>query len=232
MRFDGEKREQTDKSFATQRKIMIDQQLKLRDIIDPSVLKAVSHIPRHEFVPVAEQSSAYDDTPLSIGFGQTISQPYMVALMTQLASPQKTDRALDIGSGSGYQAAVLGDLCAEVYGIELVPELALKAQQTIRRLGYDNIHIREGDGYFGDPKHAPFDVILVAAAADEVPHVLIDQLKPGGRLIIPIGKSSQNLVRIVKDRTSGKIHQEDVAAVRFVPFVQGNRSATRAENRR
>jgi protein-L-isoaspartate(D-aspartate) O-methyltransferase len=206
--------------FKTARQQMIDEQLKTRDIKDPFVLRAMSNVPRHEFVPESERSASYIDSPLPIGFGQTISQPYIVALMTQLASPLKSDRALDIGSGSGYQAAVLSQLCAEVYGIELVPELAARAQQTIERLGYQNLRIRQGDGYIGDDAHAPFDVIIVAAAAPEIPQTLVDQLSPGGRLIIPVGQAEQNLMRIVKNRKTGGIDCEEIAPVRFVPFVK------------
>ncbi len=201
------------------RAAMVDKQLRVRDITDQSVLAAMNRVPRHRFVPADLQNQAYEDRPLPIGLGQTISQPYIVALMTQLATPTKAARALDVGTGSGYQAAVLAELVKSVYSIEIVQPLADQATGRLKSLGYSNIHVRHGDGYQGWPQHAPFDLIIVAAAPDHVPQPLIDQLAVGGKLVIPIGgRQGQQLMVLTKD-ADGHIQRKVVAPVAFVPMT-------------
>ena len=205
--------------MAAARERMVAEQIAARDVTDPRVLAAMRQVPRHLFVPADEQASAYDDRPLPIGHGQTISQPYIVALMTELARPKATDRALEIGTGSGYQAAVLSKLVGEVYSIEIVEPLAVEAKARLARVGCTNVITRIGDGYGGWPEKAPFDLIVVTAAPDHVPPPLIAQLRPGGRLVIPVGEvfSVQELVVIEKD-TGGKTRTERITPVRFVPL--------------
>ena len=205
--------------MAAARERMVAEQIAARDVTDPRVLAAMRQVPRHLFVPADEQASAYDDRPLPIGHGQTISQPYIVALMTELARPKATDRALEIGTGSGYQAAVLSKLVGEVYSIEIVEPLAVEAKARLARVGCTNVITRIGDGYGGWPEKAPFDLIVVTAAPDHVPPPLIAQLKPGGRLVIPVGEvfSVQELVVIEKD-AGGKTRTERITPVRFVPL--------------
>jgi protein-L-isoaspartate(D-aspartate) O-methyltransferase len=193
--------------------------------IDPLVLAVMREVPRHELVPEEVRNSAYEDKPLSIGRGQTISQPYIVALMTSLAKPAKHHVVLEVGTGSGYQAAVLARLVARVYSIEIIEPLARSAAKRLKELGYDNIIVRHGDGYRGWHEHAPFDAIVVTAAARDIPPALIDQLKPGGRMVIPVGErfSTQNLMLVEKDR-DGKTHtRRALLPVRFVPLTGGDR---------
>ncbi|MBN2476965.1 MAG: protein-L-isoaspartate(D-aspartate) O-methyltransferase [Pirellulales bacterium] len=197
---------------------MVEHDLRGRDIKDPRVLEVMGRVPRHRFVPERLQKSAYADNPLPIGHGQTISQPYIVALMTQLVRPKAEGRALDIGTGSGYQAAVLAELCKDVYSIEIVKPLAEEAKQQLKDLGYKNVTVRHGDGYRGWPEHAPFDVIIVAAAPDHVPQPLVDQLAPGGRLVIPVGDRWQSLVMIERQKDGG-LRRETIAGVMFVPMT-------------
>ena len=204
--------------FTNARRRMIQRDLAGRDIDDETVLRAMGKIPRHEFVPDDLRDNAYLDHPLPIGHQQTISQPYIVALMTQLAKAKPGGRALDIGTGSGYQAAVLGEICKEVYSIEIVEPLANEAKQRLANLGYENITVRHGDGYQGWPDKAPFDVIIVAAAPDHVPQPLIDQLAPGGKLVIPVGQWYQELLLIERDQ-DGKVHRHRGIGVRFVPMT-------------
>ncbi len=207
-----------DDRFLEARRRMVRYDLQGRDIWDPRVLDAMGRVPRQVFVPREFQNSAYEDAPLPIGQGQTISQPYIVALMTQLVRPTPKSKALDIGTGSGYQAAVLGELCKEVYSIEIVKPLADEARERLAELGYKNVTVRHGDGYNGWPEHAPFDAIIVAASPPEVPQPLIDQLAPGGRLVIPVGHFYQELVLIERDE-DGRIRRRTVAAVAFVPMT-------------
>ena len=207
-----------DDEFLAARRKMVEAQLAARDIRDPHVLAAMLRVPRHRFVPEALADEAYDDHPLPIGHGQTISQPYIVALMTQLAAPRPDSRALDVGTGSGYQAAVLAELCREVYSIEILEPLTAEAAERLKRLGYRNVTVRTGDGYRGWPEKAPFDLIIVAAAPDHVPQPLIDQLAPGGRLVIPVGDARQELLLIEKVR-DGAVRRESVAPVMFVPMT-------------
>jgi protein-L-isoaspartate(D-aspartate) O-methyltransferase len=197
---------------------MLDLDLRGRDITDPKVLAAMARVPRHEFLPPGMAEMAYSDGPLPIGLGQTISQPYIVALMTQAVQLKPTGRALDVGTGSGYQAAVLAQLCAEVYSIEILEPLAESAKTRLARLGYKNVTVRTGDGYRGWPEKSPFDAIVVAAAPDHVPQPLIDQLAVGGRLVIPVGRFFQELIVIVK-KPDGTTRRESIAPVRFVPMT-------------
>ncbi len=204
--------------FQEARRRMVDRQLRSRDITDPKVLEVMGRVPRHEFVPDELDHEAYDDHPLPIGHGQTISQPYIVALMTQLARPRPDARALDIGTGSGYQAAILAELCKEVYSIEIVEPLANEARKRLAQLGYKNVTVRAGDGYRGWPEYAPFDLIIVAAAPDHVPQPLVDQLAPGGRLVLPVGSYPQNLV-VIEKKKDGEVERKSVAPVMFVPMT-------------
>jgi protein-L-isoaspartate(D-aspartate) O-methyltransferase len=195
---------------------MVRAQLETRDIRDPRVLEAMRRVPRHAFVPQALRGFAYDDGPLPIGHGQTISQPYIVALMTQLALGDHPQRVLDVGTGCGYQAAVLAELFPEVHSVEIVPELAEQARARLAQLGYARVHVHGGDGRVGWPEAAPYDAIVAACAALEVPDALIEQLAVGGRLVIPVGRSEQQLVRIRK--TPEGISREVLFGVRFVPM--------------
>jgi protein-L-isoaspartate(D-aspartate) O-methyltransferase len=204
--------------FRKARRDMVEHHFRRRDITDQRVLEVMERIPRHLYVPENLQDSAYADRPLPIGRGQTISQPYIVALMTQLANPQADSRALDVGTGSGYQAAVLGELCKEVYSIEIVEDLAQQAADRLARLGYQNVHVRAGDGYQGWPEHAPFDLIIVAAAPAHVPQPLIEQLAPGGRMIIPVGRFQQDLM-VIEKLQDGTVRQWSEIPVAFVPMT-------------
>jgi protein-L-isoaspartate(D-aspartate) O-methyltransferase len=190
-------------------------------IHDERVLQAMLKVPRHALVPESVRKNAYADSPLPIGNGQTISQPYIVAHMTQAAGIEATDTVLEIGTGSGYQAAVLAELAKQVYTIEIVEPLGVQARQALESLGYENIQFRIGDGYKGWPETAPFDAILVTAAPDHIPQPLLDQLKPGGRMVIPVGPthSVQHLKLITKD-ASGEIQETLLEAVRFVPLTR------------
>jgi protein-L-isoaspartate(D-aspartate) O-methyltransferase len=213
--------------YAEARRLMVERQLRARGITDERVLAAMGRVPRHLFVPPRLRPLAYTDQPLPIGLGQTISQPFIVALMTQLAEPDSGDRALDIGTGSGYQAAVLAELVQEVYSVEILCPLAERAAARLDSLGYGNVEVRCADGYLGWPEHAPFDVIIVAAAPDHIPQPLVEQLAPGGRLVLPVGEVFQELVVVEKDST-GAVRQRRVAPVRFVPMTgraQGDSAA-------
>jgi protein-L-isoaspartate(D-aspartate) O-methyltransferase len=204
--------------FAAARHEMVARQIRDRGMLSSRVLEAMSSVARHEFVPVAAQASAYSDEPLPIGGGQTISQPYMVALMTDALRLSGTERVLEIGGGCGYQAAVLSLLAREVIVVELQPELARAAGERLARLGYANVRVEEGDGSLGWPGDAPYDAILVSAAAPAIPSPLSERLAEGGRLVIPVGSSDrQDLLRIVK--RSGGLAQESLCACRFVPLL-------------
>ncbi len=198
---------------------MVEKQLRGRDIRDAKVLEVMGRVPRHKFVPKEYAGQAYADHPLPIGHGQTISQPYIVALMTQLARPDAKSRALDIGTGSGYQAAVLGELCKDVYSIEIVEPLAARAKKRLADLGYKNITVRAGDGYRGWPDHAPFDVIIVAAAPDHVPKPLVEQLAPGGRMVIPVEGGLFQQLLLIEKAEDGTVRRRKVIDVRFVPMT-------------
>lgn len=196
---------------------MVKTQIKARDVNNERVLAAMGRVPRHAFIPSYGQNEAYRDHPVRIGLGQTISQPYIVAFMTQALLPQSTDRVLEIGTGSGYQAAVLAELVQEVYTIEIIPELGIGAKAICNELGYSNIQYRIGDGYVGWPEAAPFDAIIVTAAPGHIPQPLVDQLAVGGTMIIPVGIKYQELIVIQKDEDG--INHESVMAVRFVPMT-------------
>ena len=196
---------------------MVEQQVLARGITNPGVIGAMVRVPRERFVPLEQQRSAYDDRPLPIGYRQTISQPYIVAYMTDALRLDPGDRVLEIGTGSGYQAAVLAELAAKVYSSEIVPALAERARDTLTALGYANVDVRLGDGYAGWPDEAPFDAIIVTAAPDHVPQPLIEQLAPGGRMIIPVGQDRQSLTLIT--RTAEGVAQERMLRVLFVPMT-------------
>ncbi|MEE9554489.1 MAG: protein-L-isoaspartate(D-aspartate) O-methyltransferase, partial [candidate division Zixibacteria bacterium] len=203
--------------FGKNRSHMVDRQIVARGIKDEAVLKAMRNVPREMFVPENQRSRAYDDGPLSIGLGQTISQPYVVALMTELMEVDSGDVVLEVGTGSGYQAAILAEIVDTVYSIEILCELQQRADSTLKALGYTNARTRCGDGYFGWPEAAPFDAIIVTAAPDEVPQLLLDQLKEGGKLVIPVGEGVQFLE--VYTRKGGRFERQRGIPVRFVPMT-------------
>ena len=208
-------------NFAFQRERMVIETIERRGITDQDVLDAMRAVPRHTFVPEREQSHAYGDYPLPIGYGQTISQPYIVALMTELLELRSGDKVLEIGTGSGYQAAVLAEIPGiEIYTIEIVPELADSACERLESLGYTHVHCKQGDGYYGWPEHARFDKIIVTAAPDHVPQPLVDQLAAGGQMVIPVGPPGgyQTLWRFVKE-PDGELRAFNMGGVAFVPFT-------------
>ena len=204
----------------SQRLIMVRDQIEARGVRNAEVLAVMRTVPRELFVPKSVRPQAYEDRPLPIGFGQTISQPFIVGLMTELLGPKKNHRVLEIGTGSGYQAAILSRLVGELYGIEIVPELARSSAETLRTLGFRNVTVREGDGYRGWPEKAPFDRIILTAAPPEIPQVLLEELKSGGRLVAPVGVGAQSLV-VVQKSTDGKMTTRSVLPVRFVPMIKG-----------
>ena len=199
------------------RQDMVDRQIRARGVNDPVVLEAMLKVKRHEFVTPGQEREAYDDSPLPIGEGQTISQPYIVALMTELARLTPDSKVLEIGTGSGYQAAVLAVIAKEVFTIEILEGLGTRAKERLSQLGYRNVHVRVADGYKGWPEAAPFDAVLVTAAPDHIPQPLIDQLKVGGRLVIPVGDFYQELEVVTK--TESGIQRDKVIPVRFVPMT-------------
>ena len=207
-----------DTDFAAARKRMVASQIAGRGVTNTLVLNEMAMVPRHEFVPVSQRPHAYDDTPLPIGNNQTISQPYMVALMTEQLAPKGTDRFLEVGTGSGYQAAVLSRLAKEVYTIEIIESLGRRAEADLNRLGYTNVHVRIGDGYQGWPEAAPFDGIIVTCAPDHVPKPLTSQLREGGRLVIPVGGAFEQSLHLL-EKKNGKLVQKGVLPVRFVPMT-------------
>ncbi len=196
---------------------MVERQIRARGISEPAVLAALAAVPRNRFVPAELAPRAYDDTPLPIGYDQTISQPYVVAYMTEAAALTPDAKVLDIGTGSGYQAAVLAEIVGQVYSIEIVPELAERSRRLLADLGYDNVEVRTGDGYQGWPDEAPFDAIVVAAAPDHVPPALVEQLAVGARLVIPVGRFMQEILIVTK--TADGSTTEAVLPVRFVPMT-------------
>ena len=205
--------------FKEARQRMIEKDLKGRDISDPKVLSAMEKVKRHLFVNKDLWSVAYNDHPLTIGEGQTISQPYIVALMTQCLTLEPTDKVLEIGTGSGYQAAVLAELVDKVYSIEIKKGLAKKASAKLKDLGYRNIEVKQGDGYFGWPEHAPFDAVIVTCAPDNIPPPLTKQLKEGGRLIIPVGETLLYQTLTLVTKVKGTLQVERISGVRFVPMT-------------
>jgi protein-L-isoaspartate(D-aspartate) O-methyltransferase len=208
---------QTPDAWAARRARMVERQIRARGISDARVLAAMLKVPRHLFVPEAVREQAYEDHPVPIGFGQTISQPFIVAYMTEQLHLAPTDKVLEIGTGSGYQAAILAELAREVYTIEIIPELAIRARATLEALGYRQVHVRHGNGYLGWPEAAPFDKIIVTAAPDEVPPALVEQLALGGILIAPVGVVEQTLT-IVRKTPGGLVRRETIPVL-FVPMV-------------
>lgn len=206
--------------FSDARVAMVAHQIEARGIRDPAVLAALRAVPRHLFVPPEWRAYAHEDGPLPIGHDQTISQPYIVAAMTELLGVQPGDVVLEVGTGSGYQAAVLAGIVGRVYTIEIVEPLARSAEQRLRELGYTNVQVRAGDGYLGWPEAAPFDGIIVTAGAEHVPQPLLDQLKPGKRMVIPVGASLHNQsLKVITKLQDGRVDEQDVMAVRFVPLT-------------
>ena len=212
-----------EKGFMEDQEEMVTRQIELRGVTDPRVLKAMRAVPRHLFVPLKLQRMAYMDGPLPIGGGQTISQPYIVGLMTQLAEVGPEDKVLEIGTGSGYQAAVLAELTDKVFTIEILPELAAQAANRLKSLGYDQIRLRTGDGYLGWPEEAPFDAILVTAAPESVPQPLTDQLAEGGVLVMPLGPRAGYQELICIRKKGGTLERETVTSVSFVPLIRGKK---------
>ncbi|HMH46045.1 MAG TPA: protein-L-isoaspartate(D-aspartate) O-methyltransferase [Pyrinomonadaceae bacterium] len=206
-------------SFPAQRQRMVQQQLIARGIKDGRVLATMEKVPREEFIPPESRSDSYEDGPLPIGYGQTISQPYIVAFMTEQLRLNPADRVLEIGTGSGYQAAVLAGLVADVYSIEIIEPLAKNAEATLQRLGCDNVRVKLGDGYKGWPEEAPFDAIIVTCAPDKVPQALIDQLKEGGRMVIPVGERFAQELYLL-EKKNGQVKQSVTLPVRFVPMAR------------
>lgn len=207
-----------DVRHAARRREMVERQIRARGVRDARVLEALESVPRHRFVSAGDEESAYEDHPLPIGHGQTISQPYIVGYMTEALALGPNARVLEVGTGSGYQAAVLGALVREVYTVEIIPELADRAGTLLAELGFTNVQVREGDGYLGWPEHAPFDAIIVTAAPDHIPQSLVDQLKVGGRLVVPVGRADQDL--IVLTRTTEGLREDRRLPVRFVPLTR------------
>lgn len=205
------------------RESMVESQIIDRGITNPDVLRAMRKVPRHLFVPDGYRARAYGDYPLPIGEGQTISQPYIVAFMTEALGPKPGDRVLEIGTGSGYQAAILGEIVKDVYSIEIVEVLGKRAERTLTDLGYTNIHLKIGDGYKGWPEAAPFDSVIVTCAPEHIPQPLVDQLREGGRIIIPVGKEGAVQQLVIGVKSGGRIQTEEVKPVRFVPMVRGDR---------
>ncbi len=206
-----------DDKYQSLRESMVRDQIEARRVKDKKVLEAMRKVPRHWFVPADMKSYAYQDRPLPIGFDQTISQPYIVAYMTEALQANPDDKVLEIGTGSGYQAAVLAETVDEVYSIEIICELEKRASNTLSELGYDNVHTRCADGYKGWPEHAPFDAIIVTAAPGHVPEPLVEQLAKGGNMVIPVGDYSQKLYRISK--TEHGVEKQELLPVRFVPMT-------------
>jgi protein-L-isoaspartate(D-aspartate) O-methyltransferase len=206
-------------NYEEERRRMVVRQIERRGISDKRVLQAMGEVPRHEFVPSEARINAYDDRPLPIGFGQTISQPYIVAFMAEQLLLEPADRLLEVGTGSGYQAAVLSRLVTQVFSVEIVDELILRATCDLKRLGYQNILVKCGDGYEGWPEFAPFDGITVAAALDHIPQPLVNQLREGGRLVIPIGNTLDQQLLLI-EKHAGGLRRRAICPVRFVPFIR------------
>lgn len=211
-----------DRDEASLRMKMVEEQIERRGITDAQVLKAIRKVPRHLFIPEAFRASAYQDHPVPLGWGQTISQPYIVALMTQLLEIRRGEKVLEIGTGSGYQAAVLAELGASVYSIEIIPELASIAKVNLKRAGYHKIKIKVGDGYLGWKEFAPFDAMIVTCAPEDIPSTLVEQLREGGRMVIPVGKENQNQELVLAEKKGMQIVRRSILPVRFVPMLKEN----------
>jgi len=218
----------SEEKFYARKENMINSQIKARGVTDERVLKAMHKVERHLFVPLMYRHLSYGDHPLPIGEGQTISQPYIVALMTELLELKGGEKVLEIGTGSGYQAAILAELAKEVYTIEILEPLAERSQKLLKELGYENIKVKHGDGFLGWPEYAPFDAIIVTCAPEEVPLALLEQLAEGGRLVIPVGTRWQELKQLKK--IEGKIVSKSIIPVRFVPMLRDKESKKRDRN--
>lgn len=201
------------------REQMVERQIVARGITDEAVLAAMREVPRHQFVPESQRHAAYDDCPLPIGEGQTISQPYIVALMTQALNLAPGEKVLEIGTGSGYQAAVLAEIVDEVYTIEILEDLGRRARETLRRLGYSQVEVKIGDGYLGWEEHAPYDAIIVTCAPEHIPQPLVDQLAEGGRMVIPVGPQGYTQTLTLVEKKGGQVHQKEIIPVLFVPMT-------------
>ncbi|MGK7396776.1 MAG: protein-L-isoaspartate(D-aspartate) O-methyltransferase [Candidatus Cyclobacteriaceae bacterium M3_2C_046] len=208
----------TDNDFQKERQQMVNQQIKGRGIYQEKILNAMLQVPRHQFVPDQFINQAYEDRPLSIGHGQTISQPYIVALMTKVLQPEPEDKVLEVGTGSGYQAAILSQLVDQVYSVEIIEPLAKNAKEVVNQLNLKNVIIRQGDGYRGWPEKAPFDAIIVTCSPSHIPQPLIEQLKEGGKMVIPVGDSSFTQELVLLSKQNGKIKRQEIIPVRFVPM--------------
>lgn len=210
-----------DDRFTDDREAMVRRQIEARDVKDPRVLQAMRRVPRHRFVPTPLIGAAYDDRPLPIGYGQTISQPYIVAFMTEALELTGTEKVLEIGTGSGYQAAVLAETAGEVYSVEIIPELFESAKDRLAQTGYERVRLKADDGYYGWPEAGPFDAVIVTCAAGHIPPPLMEQLKPGGRIIIPVGPpwTVQTLV-LAEKSADGQVRTHSLLSVRFVPLVR------------
>lgn len=204
----------------SERNTMIRQQIIARGITHQPTIEAMQKVERHNLVPDNQKQMAYRDSPLPIGYGQTISQPYIVAFMTESIQPEKGQKVLEIGTGSGYQAAVLAEIVDEVYTVEIIRELGVRAKRDLKKMGYNNIHIKIGDGYYGWEEHAPYDAIIVTAAAEYIPPPLIAQLKDGGKMIIPVGSPFMTQQLVIAEKTDGQVRTRNVMPVRFVPFTR------------
>jgi protein-L-isoaspartate(D-aspartate) O-methyltransferase len=210
-----------DDGFDRERAQMVATQIEVRDIRDPATLEAMRRVPRHLFVPEDRRRHAYQDRPVPIGYGQTISQPFLVAYMTETLQPRPGMRILEIGTGSGYQAAVLAEILGQVFTIEIVGELARWGEANLRRAGYDHVWVRHADGYHGWEEHAPFDAIIVTAAADHIPPPLLAQLRDGGRMVIPVGSPFRTQTLMLVTRDGDSIVSQSLLPVRFVPLTRG-----------
>jgi protein-L-isoaspartate(D-aspartate) O-methyltransferase len=211
----------TFQDYEKNRDRMVRLQIENRGVKDKATLNAMRKVPRHLFVPAGQAVNAYDDRPLPIGYGQTISQPYIVAYMTEIIKPNANYRVLEIGTGSGYQAAVLSQIVKEVYTIEIIEQLHTQSSALLRRINYNNIATKRADGYFGWKEKAPFDAIVVTAAAEHIPPALVEQLKEGGRMIIPVGSPFMTQQLMLVEKTGGKLRTTSMMPVRFVPFKRG-----------
>lgn len=208
--------------FAEKRRMMVETQIKARGVTDERVLAAMEKVPRHLFVPPQYLDEAYDDHPLPIGYGQTISQPYIVAYMTELLRLKPGDKVLEIGTGSGYQAAILAEITDEVYTVEIIPELARSAEERLRRLGYGKVKVLNADGYYGWEEHAPYDAIIVTCAPDHIPQPLVQQLKDGGRMVIPVGPPGGYQTLWLVEKVGGEVRTQSMLGVIFVPMLGGH----------
>ncbi|MGV8091305.1 MAG: protein-L-isoaspartate(D-aspartate) O-methyltransferase [Mangrovibacterium sp.] len=209
---------QTD-SYEQKRERMVAEQIESRGVYNKAVLKAMRRVERHQFVPKGSRDQAYSDKPLPIGYGQTISQPYIVAYMTEQIDPKPEYKVLEIGTGSGYQAAILAEIVSQVYTIEIVDELASGSSELLKTLQYKNIHVKQADGYYGWKEHAPYDAIVVTASADYIPPPLIEQLKPGGKMVIPVGSPFQVQMLKMVEKKGERLITKNLLPVRFVPFI-------------